>query len=69
MVRDGVGRSHPRLFQVIVAGVVLIGIGAVVAGVNGHQWGFRIGVLGALCLVFAGAGYVSVAVFDHRPDP
>jgi|GEM_PF-3071267 len=64
-ITDRVARlRHPRLAVVFAAGVVLAAIAAALAvtAAAPAALAFRVGVLGYLLVLFAGAAYVALAV-------
>ncbi len=65
--------ANPRLALLVAAGIVLLLLGSALVLVNSYVGagtrvlGFRIGFLGSLLVVFGGAGYVAIGVFESRP--
>lgn len=67
MASDGSARAHPRLLSLIAAGAALIALGAVVAILGVDWWPLRLGVFGAMLLIFGLAGYVAIGAFRRQP--
>lgn len=67
MASDDPGRAYPRLFTIVVAGTILITLGAGLALVDVDWLPLRLGVLGAMILIFGLAGYVAIGVFQRQP--
>lgn len=67
--------SHPRLATLVVTGLALVGLAGASTLVgslgvsNGSEISFRLGVLGYLCLVLGGAGYLALGIANRLPEP
>lgn len=67
--------SHPRLATLAVTGLAFVGLAGAVTLVgswgvlNGSEIGFQLGVLGYLCLVLSGAGYLALGIASRLPRP
>lgn len=63
--------SHPRLATLVITGLALVGLaGALTLGgfigvSNGSELAFQLGVLGYLCIVFGGAGYLALGIANR----
>lgn len=67
MASDGTARAHPRLFGLVAAGAALIALGVALALLGVAWWPLRLGVLGAMLLIFGLAGYVAIGAFQRQP--
>lgn len=66
MSSDGAARGHRRLFGLTAAGAALIALGVAVSILGVAWWPLRLGVLGAMLLIFGLAGYVAIAAFQPQ---
>lgn len=66
--------AHPRLAIIIVVGVVIMAVAAILAlmgsvtELQSTRYSLPIAIVGYLLFMFGGSGYVSMWVFERRPE-